>query len=282
MLSIIGVTVMNEQTPATDRRRLNRGILLKWTAKTGWLDRDGVQPVEGPYLLWGLEEGLQRWQDQAIVEEIVDKPLPDIDKLNAAIPKSEWEEGLDGNPKPPWSHQYVFYLLDPNGGQIYTYMNSTTGAKILWQNLEERWTIMRELRGDVWPVVNLSSHQFKTRKWDVVYRADLKVIEWRKKSGPGPAGLLTGSPSPQPQLPPVSDAAPAPAKTTPPPFEPAQSLQAPQPTQPQPTQPSTPPPPPPPPRPAAKTSTEKDGLAFLDKVERPTVSEELNDSIPSW
>ena len=30
---------------------------------------------------------------------IWDKPLPDPEQLNAAIPQSEWERGLDGNPR---------------------------------------------------------------------------------------------------------------------------------------------------------------------------------------
>jgi hypothetical protein len=52
------------------------------------LDRDGVRPVEGPYLLWGMDQGYQRWKDQAVIDEIIEKPLPDLEQLNEAIPKS--------------------------------------------------------------------------------------------------------------------------------------------------------------------------------------------------
>jgi hypothetical protein len=116
------------------RQRLLRGTLLKWNEVDGYLDRDGVQPVEGPYLLWAIEEGYQRWKDQTVVDEIIDKPLPDLEQLNGAIPKSEWEPGLDGHPRPPYSHQYCFYLLDPNDGQFFTIMNSTVGMKMLWES----------------------------------------------------------------------------------------------------------------------------------------------------
>ena len=109
------------------RQPLRRGVLLKWNAVDGYLDRDGVQPVEGPYLLWGMDQGYQRWKDQALIDEIIDKPLPDLEQLNGAIPKSEWECGLDGHPRIPYSHQYCIYLLDPNDGQFYTLMNSTFG-----------------------------------------------------------------------------------------------------------------------------------------------------------
>jgi hypothetical protein len=46
------------------RQRLLRGTLLKWKEVNGYLDRDGVQPMEGPYLLWGMEQGYQRWKDR--------------------------------------------------------------------------------------------------------------------------------------------------------------------------------------------------------------------------
>jgi hypothetical protein len=51
------------------QQRLLRGTLLKWSETDGYLDRDGVEPAEGPYLLWGLEQGYQRWKDQAVVDE---------------------------------------------------------------------------------------------------------------------------------------------------------------------------------------------------------------------
>ena len=101
------------------RQHLLRGTLLKWNEVDGYLDRDGVQPVEGPYLLLAMEEGYQRWKNQILIDEIIDKPLPDLEQLNAAIPKSEWEPGLDGHPRPPYSHQYCVYLLDPNDGQFF-------------------------------------------------------------------------------------------------------------------------------------------------------------------
>src|SRR6516162_3607029 len=119
------------------RQPLLRGLLLKWNEVDGYLDRDGVQPVEGPYLLWGMEQGYQRWKDQTLIDEIIDKPLPDLEQLNGAIPKSEWEPGLDGHPRTPYSHQYCVYLLDPNDGQFFTLMNSTVGMKMLWESLAE-------------------------------------------------------------------------------------------------------------------------------------------------
>ena len=177
---------MSISTPASPnggglRQRLLRGTLLKWNEVDGYLDRDGVQPVEGPYLLWGMEQGYQRWKDQTLIDEIIDKPLPNLEELNGAIPKSEWEPGLDGHPRTPYSHQYCVYLLDPNDGQFFTLMNSTVGMRMLWESLAERWEVMRHLRGaDVIAVVNLATRPFRTAKWGIKYRPDLRILEWRK------------------------------------------------------------------------------------------------------
>jgi hypothetical protein len=277
------------------RQRLLRGTLLKWNEVDGYLDRDGVQPVEGPYLLWAMEQGYQRWKDQTVVDEIVDKPLPDLEQLNGAIPKSEWEPGLDGHPRPPYSHQYCVYLLDPNDGQFFTLMNSTVGMKMLWESLAERWEVMRHLRGaDVIAVVNLATRLFRTAKWGTKYRPDLKILEWRKPGGGG-GDRLAGPVAPTPQLPPASSAPSAPSASSAPPAPSAQTstpAPAPAPTPDASTSPHAPPPPPrsasppappppPPARPAPSGEQKKtDGLAFLDQVKPPTLREELNDDLP--
>jgi hypothetical protein len=276
------------------RQRLLRGTLLKWNKVDGYLDRDGVQPVEGPYLLWAMETGYQRWKDQTVVEEIIDKPLPDLEQLNAAIPQSEWEPGLDGHLRPPYSHQYCAYLLDANEGQFFTLMNSTLGMKMLWESLAERWDVMRYLRGsDVRAVVTLATRPFKTAKWGITYRPDLKILEWRKPEAGG-SDRFVGPVAPTPQLPPTSSASsassapaslartwtPGPVPVLAPPMPGA--LTSPHAPPPPPRSANPPAPPPPPPaRPAPSGEQKKtDGLAFLDQVIPPTLREELNDDLP--
>jgi len=271
------------------RQRLLRGTLLKWNEVDGYLDRDGVQPVEGPYLLWAMGDGYQRWKAQTIVDEIIDKPLPDLDQLNGAIPISEWEPGLDGHPRKPYSHQYCVYLLDPNDGQFFTLMNSTVGMRMLWESLAERWEVMRHLRGaDVIAVVNLATRPFRTAKWGIKYRPDLKILEWRKPGGGG-GDRLAGPVAPTPQLPPAPSAQSAssapPAQTSTPAPVPAPmpgASTSPHAPPPPPRSVNPPAPPPPPPARPAPSGEQKrtDGLAFLDEVKPPTLREELNDALP--
>jgi hypothetical protein len=166
------------------KRRLLRGMLLKWDEKAGYHDRDGVRPALGPYYVIGMAQGLQRWKNQTVVEEKLDEPLPDLDELNAAIPRSEWEPGLDGQPREPWQLVCAIYLFSPNSGEFFTLLNSTTGMRMCWENFKERWDVMKALRGaDVLALVELSTRPFKTRKWGFKPRPDLIVLDWHIAEG---------------------------------------------------------------------------------------------------
>jgi hypothetical protein len=122
-----------------------------------------------PKTLIGLSctEALQRWEAKLPAETIVRRggqPLPDVDTLNARIPKKKWEQGLDGKPRPPWQLQHVVYLLDPRDASVITYLNSTAGAKIAVRELKDRVAMMRKLRGsNVVPIVELSSKIMRTQ-----------------------------------------------------------------------------------------------------------------------
>ena len=59
-----------------------------------------------------INEVLQKWKDGK-AEVISDKPLPDPEQLNAAIPENEWERGIDGKLRKPWAHIVVVYLVNP-------------------------------------------------------------------------------------------------------------------------------------------------------------------------
>jgi len=121
--------------------RVGRGSFLKWNDKQGWIDRDGVAPPS-PLLVVGVNEILRRWKD-GVAEDIVEKPLPDPDELNAAIPVREWEVGVDGKPRAPWAHTVVVYLVNLATGETYTYAAATVGAHIAVEGLKEAVITMR-------------------------------------------------------------------------------------------------------------------------------------------
>jgi hypothetical protein len=82
--------------------RLGGGNFLKWTKEAGWRDRDGIE-APSPMLVLAVGELLVRWQGNK-PEYIREKPLPDPKVLNEAIPKSQWEKGIDGKLREHWAH----------------------------------------------------------------------------------------------------------------------------------------------------------------------------------
>jgi hypothetical protein len=159
---------------------------------------DGVE-VNGPKKLFAISTATaaQCWRDGSTVDTIIKKPgeeFPDIDELNKQIPEEEWEEGLDGKPQPPWVISYAVYLLDPADASIYTFANSTTGARIAVARLADKIAMMGMLRGaHVVPVVELSSKEMKT-KFGTKMRPDFPVIEWRQLGGAAAAPAIKHQP----------------------------------------------------------------------------------------
>jgi hypothetical protein len=210
------------QVMKSNAPRLIVGVLIRCTDGV-WCDGDGLEPPES-LLVIGMAKALQRWSEQIPIDTIIeipgDDPLPDVDELNAKIPMHEWENGLDGEPRPPWQKNFVVYLVDPEMGATFTFANSTTGARIAWERLNDKFIWIRRMRGpDVYPLVRLQALPMKTR-FGVKRRPEFTVIEWRDLGGMAPATpLIENKPSPgteaavEPQASPAEEPAPAPATT---------------------------------------------------------------------
>jgi hypothetical protein len=189
---------------------------LRWNAEDGWTDRDGCE-APSPMLVVKVDEILRSWKDNQ-PQDITTKPLPNPDELNAKIPLSEWDEGVDGKPRPPWAHQVVFCLVNPATATKYVYISPTVGAHIAYEQLKENVFTMRMLRGSpVIPLVEPTSKPMKT-KYRMGARPDFRIVGWHLPGGHD--GVL--SPPTTPQLP-----GPTAAEVPPPTIEarPAQSSQ---------------------------------------------------------
>jgi hypothetical protein len=177
--------------------KLTKGQIAKWDAEQKWHDRDGL-PLPSPMFVIGYDTGLRRWKDKQL-EEIVNKPLPDVAALNAAIPASEWQLDLAGKPRPPWAKNYAIYMVDLVTGTLYSFVHDTTGARICFDQFQESVIVMQALRGaNVLPVVQLEQRPMKTQ-FGMKSRPHLQIIEWRIPGGGGgnPAAPVVAPPAPQ-------------------------------------------------------------------------------------
>jgi hypothetical protein len=189
-------------------RSLRRGS-AKWTAVSGWTDRDGLALPPTLFVIH-CDTALERWWkegDRNLVEHKTEHPLPDLEVLNAAIPRAEWKLGLNGQPEKPWKLIYIVVMIDTAGGAIYTYKNSTYGALLMYEQLTERIAVMQMLRGErVMPIVRLEKRTWQSTTYGPQPRPHLEPIEWRK---------FGGDESPAPQLAaPAPTPIPAPAAAT--------------------------------------------------------------------
>jgi hypothetical protein len=148
-----------------------------------WSTSDGTKLT--PDMQWialGIAEAIQRWKNNRPVETIKKTPgvpLPDVEDLNAKVPQSEWEMGLDRKPRAPYQHQYLVYLLNPNDASLITYINSTFGALKAVSALKDKVRWMRALRGArVVPIVRLESKPMPTA-FGTKLRPEFTVVEWR-------------------------------------------------------------------------------------------------------
>jgi hypothetical protein len=178
----------NENLPAVsddgfddggDESRIIKGEIYR-CVDGNWSEKDGAAiPPGTKRIVLGVAECVQRWLGQRPIETITDRPLPNINDLNETVPVSEWECGLDGNPRPPYVHQRIVYLLDPANAAVATFINSTFGAKLAVEALKDKVRMYRMIRGQrVYPIVELGKKSMKT-KFGVKQRPEFIIHDWR-------------------------------------------------------------------------------------------------------
>lgn len=144
------------------------GAVVKFTNEACWATRDGVElPPDLELAVVDIGRVVQKWADQRPVETIILEPgqkFPDLKELNAKVPREEWTEGPDGNPRGPWQAQHIVYLLDLATMDRYSFPTGTTGGAICVRDLVDKTKWMRRFRGQhVFPVIVLSDAHMRTR-----------------------------------------------------------------------------------------------------------------------
>jgi hypothetical protein len=119
--------------------------------------------------------------------------FPDIERLNAETPQSEWIEAPDGRMRGPYEAQHVVYLLDPVTMTRYRYPTDTVGGHIAVSELVDQTKWRRRIRGtNVYAVIVLTDVFMKTR-WGGRQRPQLRPVRWITF---GEGGDLPAAPTP--------------------------------------------------------------------------------------
>ena len=248
------------------------GSDAKWTANSGWTDRDGL-PLPPIMLVTGYATMLERWREEEgrnVVEYKIGHPLPDPEVLNAAIPISEWKIGLSGKPERPWKLLYAVYMIEPTKGLVFTWKNTTYGAQQAFEALVESVVVRQMLCGErAYPVVRLEKRPWQSATFGPQTRPHFEIVDWRVSGVavqsaptaiPAPAAMPTPAPKADVYAPVKTPVTAAASTPTEPPWEiPGTPAAA----------------------PAAPTSP---ASTILDRMRRPakpiTVAEMIADEIP--
>src|SRR6516162_6198389 len=159
-----------------------QGTLIKFTNEGKWVTRDGEElPTDLELVAANVNRVVQKWSDGQPVETIILQPhqkFPDVEEMNEKVPKKEWVEGPDGQPRGPWQAQHILYLLDPKTMDKFTFPTGTVGGRIGIRELVDKTTWMRRLRGPNVYAVVLLSDTFMNTKWGGRQRPHFKIVRW--------------------------------------------------------------------------------------------------------
>jgi hypothetical protein len=190
-----GFDVDAEKQDNDAKQRVIQGVRLRFTNDFVWTDDDEEEiPKDLELVVVDRQRVLQKWGPDNVPLETrwltPEEKWPDVEKLNAAVPKKEWRDGING-PTGPWQCQWVLYLLNLQTLDKYTYPTSTTGGHIAVGDLSDRIKTMRLLRGArVYPVVRLSD-AFMNTKFGGRQRPAFKIMRFIEMGPDGttlPAG----------------------------------------------------------------------------------------------
>jgi hypothetical protein len=149
-------------------RSIIKGAKIKFTNNAEWLDAstDEVISPEQKFIVIQIVKVTQKWIEGRPQETRIlatGLPFPDVEKLNAEAPRSEWREHF-GKMEGPWQNSYVVYLLDPRTMGGFTFPTSTVGGMRAVHELKEATRRARMLHGPGnYPVVTLSDVHMNTQ-----------------------------------------------------------------------------------------------------------------------
>jgi hypothetical protein len=194
-----GFTGYEDATEGTEERGgqgVIKGQRIKFTNEAAW-ETDNEEEIDAnrEFIAVDIARIVQRWHDKKPVETIILAPhekYPDLEKLNAKVPREEWGEGPDGKPRGPWQAQHIVYLMDPTTMDRFSYATGTVGGSIATSDLAGKVKWMRKFRGEnVYPVVRLTD-QFMNTKFGGRQRPHLEVQRWVNFGGDGRPLTITG------------------------------------------------------------------------------------------
>jgi hypothetical protein len=155
---------------------------------------DGVEvPLRTEYMVYALDwrRGWRKWFDDQIVDDrvvrVADHPAAPIERDELGdMDESEWETGLDGNPKNPWVLVNELPIEDAETGERLLFTTNSFGGKIAVEKVVGAYSVnLRKKLDKGLPIIALAVTEFNTKAYGKVARPDFIIVRWENDSGGG-------------------------------------------------------------------------------------------------
>jgi hypothetical protein len=194
--------------------RVKQGEKLHFAEDFKWKNESDEEiPPEAKFTVVDICRVIQKRVDGVVVEGSTrfippGDPIPNIKKMNAECPASEWVTRF-GKDVGPWQYMVVVYMVNADMKK-FCFTTANTGGNICVGELADQVRNKRKIYGErVYPVVSLSKCWMNTA-YGGRDRPSFVVKEWIVFGDGGK--VLPEQPSP-PTLPPAAATAATPAET---------------------------------------------------------------------
>jgi hypothetical protein len=200
--SFAGFVDTYEDDDEAVNQRMIQGTRIKFTNQAKWTDAQGVELDSQLRLIAEeMRRVVNKWPPEKgppleTIELAPGQPWPNVKKLNAACPQSEWRTDLSGKLKGPWDAQRLLYLLDPVTLDKFTYATATIGGMRALHELADKIAWAQRRRGPgVRPLVTLSATWMPTKHGGRLRPHFVVLPDWILPEGG--SGQLVHKPAPQ-------------------------------------------------------------------------------------
>jgi hypothetical protein len=195
---------------------LIRGRMVQYNLNTKEYLLDKQVVMNGRVLVAvGVETAWVRWKGKERPEYRITAPgqrHPGRDELSH-FDESEWEIGIDGRPADPWRDSRYLYLIDPQSGEVFTFITATVGGRHAISNLKRQIAVVRSAHPGAVPVVRLDTEPWKTQ-YGMRSKPRFIVVDWRQGGmTQEPAKQIAAVAPERPKPAPQSAPNPAPPRT---------------------------------------------------------------------
>jgi hypothetical protein len=176
---------MWEQAAAENAGNYIQGDVIRFRDGRYYIGKEGRAAPEGMRLaVVDLRSCWVRWEGGRPAEQVEQSPgsrLITREELRF-LNESEWDAGLDGEPRDPWQDSRYLSLIDSKTAASYTFITATWGGRSAIAALSDQIARAQRAHSGALPIVELKWTEMPTqygRKTKPLF----EVVDWRR--GPG-------------------------------------------------------------------------------------------------